>query len=69
MTKQELNSQVNHVQLVLIQRGIGFKTTVETKVAKALMLQGPIFCRGELCNVRAKSLGCGVQEVFLAKCT
>ena len=65
MTDSQIKAEVSYVQSVLGTRRIGFKTTTTRAVAKALLLGGWFFSGGYCCYPCAKSIGCGVYEVFL----
>lgn len=41
-----------------------FKATTTHKIAKALLLRGWFFCNGEGRDIKAKSVGCGIYEVW-----
>lgn len=64
MTEQQIKSEVNYLQGVLGTRFFGYRTTCESKVAKALLLSGFFLYNGRGHKPRAKSLGCGVYEVW-----
>lgn len=65
MTKNEIDAEVDRLQGVLGSRYCGFKTRTTQKIAKALLLKGWYLMNGKGCNPIAKSVGCGVYDVWL----
>ena len=66
MTDGELQAEVSQIQAVLATRFKGDKTRVVHQVAKALLLHGWYMYNGRGCTPIAKSVGCGVYDVWLA---
>ena len=65
MNQKEIDTEVDRLQEVLGTRYYGFKTWTTQKVAKALLLRGWYLMNGKGCNPVAKSVGCGVYDVWL----
>lgn len=63
-SQEQINQERNFIQSVLGTRFLGFRTTCETKVAKALLLYGHFHYNGRFLKPRAKSIGAGVYEVW-----
>jgi hypothetical protein len=41
----------------------GWTITCDSKTAKKLVSHSTVFCMGELRDIRAKSMGCGIYQV------
>jgi hypothetical protein len=53
-----------HVNGVMQDIGRGQRVRVLGKIAKALLLSSPVFWNGVRISINAKSVGCGVYEVW-----
>ena len=64
---EDVREQVRYVQAVLGTRYRGYRTRTTTAVARALLLEGAFWYRGESCDPIGRKVGPGVWEIELRK--
>lgn len=64
-TQEQIKQEVSNIQALLASRNNGFKTRTAHAVAKALLLHGWYLYNGLGLTPYAKSVGCGVYEVWV----